>query len=153
MIGYDTQERHLIVPAKGGRGGDSGAGFGLNFYDFDGTTGFTRLSSLGGRNLDECRQAAFHPNGEMVYLLNEKRNVVIVLQYDAEKGEAVPIQMVQSLPSDVIPWDLEIAEDSLLCAANMLTGTIGIFDIQDKNTLPVKLGEIESPSASYILIK
>lgn len=105
MITYDRSGKFLMVPAKGGRGLDCGATAGLNVLTFDPECGFKQVFALGGRNIDECRHVAFHPNGELVYLLNEKRSMVISIHMNRETGEVIPFQVSQTLPDDCVDLD------------------------------------------------
>jgi len=46
------------------------------------------------------RHLAFHPNGRLLYLLNEIKSTVAVFSYVAKRGELQEIQTVSALPKD-----------------------------------------------------
>lgn len=100
QIFYDREEKYLIVSAKGGRNITTGAKTGMNVFTFSPEDGFRLVYSLGGRNLDECRHVAVHPNNRFVYQVNERRNVVISWVLNNETGEMTPFQTSQTLPDD-----------------------------------------------------
>lgn len=141
MITYDNRERFLVVPAKGGRGLDCGALAGLNVLTFDPERGFEQVFALGGRNVDECRHVAFHPNGEVVYLLNEKRSLVISLYMDKETGAMKPFQVSQTLPDDCVDLDPKLytagigltSDGRYLYVTNRGHDSIAMFKVDSEN--------------------
>ena len=100
QIFYDKEEKYLIVSAKGGRDITTGAKHGINVFTFSPEKGFTDVYKLGGRNLDECRHVAIHPNNRFVYQVNERRNVVLSCLLDNETGKLTPFQTSQTLPDN-----------------------------------------------------
>ena len=46
------------------------------------------------------RHLAFHPNGKLVYLINEMASTVITFAYDAKAGTLKELQTVSTLPKD-----------------------------------------------------
>ena len=100
QIFYDKEEKYLIVSAKGGRDITTGAKHGINVFTFSPENGFTDVYKLGGRNLDECRHVAIHPNNRFVYQVNERRNVVLSCLLDNETGKLTPFQTSQTLPDN-----------------------------------------------------
>lgn len=141
MITYDKCGRFLMVPAKGGRGLDCGATAGLNVLTFDPEKGFEQVFSLGGRNIDECRHIAFHPNGKVAYLLNEKRSLVISLYMDSETGAMTPFQVSQTLPDDCVDLDPKLytagigltADGRYLYVTNRGHDSIAMFAVNPEN--------------------
>ena len=100
QIFYDKEEKYLIVSAKGGRDITTGAKCGVHVFTFSPEKGFIPVFSLGGRNLDECRHVAVHPNNRFVYQVNERRNVVLSYLLDHKTGTLVPFQTSQTLPDN-----------------------------------------------------
>ncbi|HLK19843.1 MAG TPA: lactonase family protein [Bryobacteraceae bacterium] len=46
------------------------------------------------------RHLAFHPNGKVVYLINEMGSTIITFSYDAKAGSLSELQTVSTLPAD-----------------------------------------------------
>ena len=59
------------------------------------TPAFAQLPSGAGP-----RHLAFHPNGRVVYVINELDSTIAVHTYDAARGELARVQIVPTLPED-----------------------------------------------------
>jgi 6-phosphogluconolactonase len=46
------------------------------------------------------RHFAFHPNGKILYVLNELLNTMAVFTYDASTGAVQPVQTIETVPKD-----------------------------------------------------
>ncbi|WP_341647969.1 lactonase family protein [Thauera humireducens] len=80
------------------------------------------------------RHLRFHPNGRLVYLLNELDASVDVLGFDADTGTLAPLQTVDSLPPgfEGEPWaaDLQLTPDGrFLYASERRSSTLAAFRI------------------------
>ncbi len=104
QICYDRNERFLLVPTQGRKGGQSG----VMVYDFDAQKGFIEKSFYKSREHDECRHIAVHPNNIFAYVVNEHNNTVTSLLY-GPGGTLEPFQVSQTLP-DTYPGSSQAAE-------------------------------------------
>jgi len=82
------------------------------------------------------RHAAFHPNGEFLFVVSELSSVVTTLQYDAHAGALKELQSVSMLPSDFSGRNdaAEIAvhpNGKLLYASNRGHDSIAVFAIDE----------------------
>ncbi len=83
------------------------------------------------------RHFAFHPSGRYAYVINELANTVTAMNYDAEKGELKPIQMISTLPEgfDKQSWTAEVQvhpSGKFLYGSNRGHNSIAIFTIDEK---------------------
>ena len=135
QIFYDRHEKYLIVSAKGGRDITTGAKTGINVFTFSPEEGFLPVFTLGGRNLDECRHVAVHPNNRFVYQVNERRNVVISYLLNEETGEMIPFQTSQTLPDNcadpklILASGIDITKDGrYLYVSNRGHDSVALFE-------------------------
>ncbi len=80
------------------------------------------------------RHFRFHPNGKLVYLLNELNASVDVFDYDADKGTLKPKQTVDALPAGfqgkIWAADIHLTPDGkFLYASERGTNTLAAFRI------------------------
>lgn len=136
QIFYDRDEKYLIVSAKGGRDITTGAKTGVNVFTFSPEEGFLPVFSLGGRNLDECRHVAVHPNNRFVYQVNERRNVVLSYLLDSETGTLTPFQTSQTLPDNcadpklILASGIDITKDGkYLYVSNRGHDSVALFAV------------------------
>ncbi|HEY9141062.1 MAG TPA: lactonase family protein [Bryobacteraceae bacterium] len=81
------------------------------------------------------RHLAFHPNGKVVYVINELASTVIAFHYDAAKGALQDFQTLSTLPEHFTQPSTaaEIAVNaagSAVYASNRGHDSIALFDIQ-----------------------
>jgi 6-phosphogluconolactonase len=86
------------------------------------------------------RHFRFHPNGKLVYLLNELNASVDVFDYDAEKGTLAPKQTVSALPAGfqgkIWAADIHLTPDGkFLYASERGTNTLAAFKVDPSGTL------------------
>jgi 6-phosphogluconolactonase len=84
------------------------------------------------------RHFRFHPNGKLVYLLNELNASVDVFDYDAEKGTLAPKQTVSALPAGfqgkIWAADIHLTPDGkFLYASERGTNTLAAFKVDSAN--------------------
>jgi 6-phosphogluconolactonase len=83
------------------------------------------------------RHFAFHPNGKIAYVINEMKNTVTVLAYDAEQGEMKTLQTIDTLPRGFKgkSWTAEVVvhpSGKFLYGSNRGHDSIAIFSIDAK---------------------
>jgi 6-phosphogluconolactonase len=81
-----------------------------------------------------ARHLAFHPNGKIVYLLNEMGSALVAFQWDADKGILSQFQSISTLPADfkgdnVSAEILVRADGKFLYATNRGRDSIAVFAI------------------------
>ncbi|MFT3956695.1 MAG: beta-propeller fold lactonase family protein [Piscinibacter sp.] len=86
------------------------------------------------------RHLAFHPNGQLVYLLNELDASVDVLALDAQRGTLAPRQSVSLLPPGFTgePWGAELrltADARFLYASERRSSTLAGFAVDAQGAL------------------
>ena len=151
QIFYDRAEKYLIVSAKGGRSITTGAKTGINVFTFSPENGFTPVYTLGGRNLDECRHVAVHPNNRFVYQVNERRNVVLSCLLDSETGSLTPFQTSQTLPDNcadpglILASGIDITGDGrYLYVSNRGHDSVALYCIDDVSGKLTSMGFVPS---------
>jgi len=98
---------------------------------------------FGARTKAGPRHMVFHPNGRIVYLLNELDAGVDVLAFDAARGTLSPLQTLSTLPAGFTgkPWaaDLHLTPDGrFLYTSERTTNTLAVFAV-DPGTGQLKL--------------
>lgn len=151
QIFYDREEKYLIVSAKGGRDITTGAKTGINVFTFSPEAGFHCVYSLGGRNLDECRHVAVHPNNRFVYQVNERRNVVLSCILNNESGKLVPFQTSQTLPDNcadpklILASGIDITKDGkFVYVSNRGHDSVALFEVDQTSGKLSSLGFVPS---------
>ena len=151
QIFYDRDEKYLIVSAKGGRDIKTGAKSGINVFTFSPESGFTPVYTLGGRNLDECRHVAVHPNNRFVYQVNERRNVVLSCLLNNETGELKPFQTSQTLPDNcadpklILASGIDITKDGkYVYVSNRGHDSVALFEVNPISGKLSSLGFVPS---------
>ncbi len=86
------------------------------------------------------RHLVSHPNGQLVYLINELSNTIIVYRYEPDTGKLHPQQMTSTLPKDFrgenTAAELQIfANGRFLYASNRGHNSIAIFKIEANGDL------------------
>jgi 6-phosphogluconolactonase len=70
-------------------------------YRFDGTKGTLTPAEppqVSPGPLTAPRHFAFHPNGKLAFVINERACSVTAFQFDADKGTLTPVQTISTLP-------------------------------------------------------
>ncbi len=87
------------------------------------------------------RHLAFHPNGKFVYVANELGVSITGFSRDAASGVLTPIETVPTLPKDISPQDVTVAEivchpsGRWLYVSNRLCDTLSVFAIANDGRL------------------
>lgn len=89
---FDSRGRHLIVPDKG-----LDKVFAFRFQD--GRLSAADAPLVAAREGAGPRHLAFHPRGDMAYVVNELDSTVTSYGYDAETGALTPRQILPTLPA------------------------------------------------------
>jgi 6-phosphogluconolactonase len=113
----------------------------VNQYRFDAASGKLAPNDPPAARVKEKagpRHFVFHPNGKLVYLLNELDGSVAAFDYDPEKGQLTDRQTVSALPSgfDGKPWaaDLHMTPDGkFLYASERTSSTLAAFKVDPAN--------------------
>jgi len=89
---------------------------------------------------DGPRHFAFHPNGRLLYSLQEEGSTVMVFDYDAATGAPTPKQTIASVPKGFVGTnftsEIVISRDArFLYAANRLHDSVAWFSIGPQGTL------------------
>jgi 6-phosphogluconolactonase len=113
----------------------------VNQYRFDSASGKLAPNDPPSAPVkDEAgpRHFVFHPNGKLVYLLNELDGSVVVFDYDPEKGRLTDRQTVSALAPgfDGKPWaaDLHLTPDGkFLYASERSSSTLAAFKVDPAN--------------------
>lgn len=108
----------------------------VNLYKFDVATGFIANDPGFVKVPDKAgpRHFVFHPNGKLVYLLNELDGSLVVFAFDGDKGTLAAKQTVSALPAGFTgkPWaaDIHLTPDGkLLYASERTTSTLAAFKV------------------------
>jgi 6-phosphogluconolactonase len=109
----------------------------VNLYKFDaakGTIAPNDPPSVKVTDKAGPRHFVFHPNGKLVYLLNELDGSLVVFTFDGEKGTLTAKQTVSTLPAGFTgkPWaaDIHLTPDGkLLYASERTTSTLAAFKV------------------------
>lgn len=108
----------------------------ISLYKFDVATGFIASDPGFVKVPDKAgpRHFVFHPNGKLVYLLNELDGSLVVFAFDGEKGTLAAKQTVSTLPAGFTgkPWaaDIHLTPDGkLLYASERTTSTLAAFKV------------------------
>jgi len=144
----DPSGRHLLVCELGVDR--------VYVYDFDednGTLGaatqaYAQVSSGAG-----ARHLAFHPNGRMVYVLNELDSTLSVFRYDHERGALSILETRATLPSGFVGHSLaaEVVigpEGTTLYASNRGDASIASFAIDPASQTLGSVRHISSGGAT-----
>lgn len=78
------------------------------------------------------RHLAFHPNGRVVYVVNELDSTLVVFRYDPERGALEEVQTTAASPGGTVarnyPADVHVASSGrVLYASNRGDDTIAVF--------------------------
>jgi 6-phosphogluconolactonase len=92
---FDPSGRFVLVPDKG-----LDRTFILSFDPGQGRLALTDPGFVASRPGAGPRHIAFHPNGEIAWLLNELDSSVATYRWNAATGDLHPLQILPSLPSD-----------------------------------------------------
>ena len=93
------------------------------------------------------RHCAFHPNGRLVYVINELRSTVTAFAYDAAGGVLKELQTLPTLPED-FHGDSTTAEVQVHPSGRFLYGSnrghnsIAVFDIHPQTGVLAPLGHV-----------
>ncbi|MDX2149329.1 MAG: lactonase family protein [Bryobacteraceae bacterium] len=112
----------------------------LLVYRFDASKGtltphdppFARLRPGAGP-----RHFAFHPNGRLVYVINELDSTVTAFAYDSQKGALKEVSTVSTLPAGAAPGNNSTAEVQVHPSGKFLYGSnrghdsIAVFSLAD----------------------
>jgi len=125
----DTSNRNVFVSNLG-----SDAVMQMRFDATSGQLAPNEAPTLAARTKAGPRHLVFHPNGRVVFLLNELDAGVDVLNFDAAKGTLTRVQTLSSLPPGFNgkPWaaDLHVTPDGrFLYTSERTTSTIATFAI------------------------
>ena len=125
----DASNRNLFVSNLG-----SDAVMQMRFDPSAGQVSPNTPPNYSGRPKAGPRHLVFHPNGRIVYLLNELDANVDVLAFDAARGTLSPLQTLSSLPAGFTgkPWaaDLHVTPDGrFLYTSERTTSTLATFAI------------------------
>jgi 6-phosphogluconolactonase len=96
------------------------------------------------------RHMKFHPNGKIIYVLNELALSVTVFDYDAADGTMTPIQTIETLPESVKAKEVFNSSSEIrvhpngkfVYAANRGNDTITVYSV-DESTGKLGLIEVE----------
>jgi len=143
--GHDRPHSHMIQPDPSGRF-VLAADLGLDrilIWKFDAATG--RLipndpPSVALAPGDGPRHFAFHPNGRLVYSLQEEGSTLVTFDYDGATGRLTAKQTISSLPRGFagsnFTSEVAVSPDArFVYAANRLHDTIAWFSIATDGTL------------------
>jgi 6-phosphogluconolactonase len=125
----DAANRHVFVTNLG-----ADRVMQLRFDAAAGRLSLNRASSFAARAGAGPRHLVFHPNGRIVYLLNELDAGVDVLAFDEATGTLSALQTVSSLPAgfDGTPWaaDLHVTPDGrFLYTSERDSSTLACFAV------------------------
>ncbi|HMC14714.1 MAG TPA: beta-propeller fold lactonase family protein [Albitalea sp.] len=125
----DPANRHLFVTNLG-----ADAVMQLRFDAASGELTPNAPANFGARSKAGPRHMVFHPNGRVVYLLNELDAGVDVLAFDAGKGTLSLVQTLSTLPAGFNgkPWaaDLHLTPDGrFLYTSERTTSTLAAFAV------------------------
>jgi 6-phosphogluconolactonase len=85
------------------------------------------------------RHLAFHPNGRVVYLINELASTISVLSYDAARGALAEVQTISTLPKDFNGSDISAEvqvhpSGRFVYGSNRGDDSIAVFGVADERT-------------------
>jgi len=114
------------------------------------------------------RHMAFHPNGQMLYVINEMASTVAAFHYNPVSGQLDPSQIVSTLPEDYAEPNIaaEIAVNaagSVLYASNRGLDSIALFSIDPQRLLIAPMERVSSlgktpryftfdPTGEYLIV-
>lgn len=87
------------------------------------------------------RHMAFHPNGKIVYVLNEFSNTIYGMKFDEQAMRLAAFQIIPTEPSDSVSLYAKAAEIEIdpkgrhLYASNRGHNSIAVYDIDDNGVL------------------
>ncbi|MBP2473412.1 6-phosphogluconolactonase [Crossiella equi] len=101
-------------------------------YTLDlGTGRLTLRATLALKSTAGSRNLVFHPNGKVVYILNELDSTLVVAAYDAASGKLTALQTVSSVPAGVkdnFPGGVAISPDGrFVYGGNRGHNTVAVF--------------------------
>lgn len=143
--GHDRTHSHMILPDPSGRF-VLAADLGLDrilVWKFDAAAG-KRIPndppSVAFPPGDGPRHFAFHPNGRLLYSLQEEGSTIVTFDYDRSTGALKPKQTISSLPPGFagtnFTSEVAVSPDArFVYAANRLHDTISWFSIAADGTL------------------
>jgi 6-phosphogluconolactonase len=148
----DPSNRFVLVSCLGGDV--------VNVYGFDVANGmmagheplYVKVTAKAGP-----RHFAFHPNGTLLYLLNELDGSLVVFAFDGDKGTLSAKQTVSALPPGFAgqAWaaDIHLTPDGkLLYASERTTSTLAGFRVDADGMLtPVGSFETEQQPRSFAI--
>lgn len=143
--GHDGPHSHMIQPDPSGRF-VLAAGLGLDrilVWKFDAISGKLAVNdrpSVAFPPGDGPRHFVFHPNGRLLYSLQEEGSTLVTLDYDGATGRLTAKQTISSLPLGFVGTnfasDVAISPDArFVYAANRLHDTIAWFAVAAHGTL------------------
>jgi 6-phosphogluconolactonase (cycloisomerase 2 family) len=130
---FDSSGRYIIVPDKGL---DK-----IFTFRFDaGRLSAVATPSVVTRETAGPRHLAFHPAGNFAYVVNELDSTVTTYDYDAEKGELGPKQILSTLPQSYTgnsrAAGIQVdGEGRFVYASNRGYDSIAVFAIDPQNGL------------------
>src|SRR6185312_5033285 len=121
-------------------------------YRFDSNTGAISLNGAEQASVPPGsgpRHLVFHPNGRMLYVINEMGSTVSTFHYDAASGKLELLQSVSTLPEGFTGANIaaEIALNaagSVLYASNRGIEDIALFTIDPQQFLPAPMERVSS---------
>ena len=143
--GHDRTHSHMILPDPSGRF-VLAADLGLDrilVWRFDAATGKLTPNdppSVAVPPGDGPRHFAFHPNGKLLYSLQEEGSTLVTFDYDGATGRLNAKQTISSLPPGFagsnFTSEVAVSSDArFVYAANRLHDTIAWFSIAADGTL------------------
>jgi len=143
--GHDRTHSHMILPDPSGRF-VLAADLGLDrilIWKFDAVAGKLIPNDPDSAAVapgDGPRHFAFHPNGRLLYSLQEEGSTLVTFDYDGANGHLKPKQTISSLPTGFAGTnytsEIAISPDArFVYAANRLHDTIAWFSIAPGGTL------------------
>ncbi|SDI23649.1 6-phosphogluconolactonase, cycloisomerase 2 family [Pseudomonas flavescens] len=130
---FDTSGRHIIVPDKG-----LNKVFAFRFHA--GRLSEASAASVSTRETAGPRHIAFHPRGDVAYVVNELDSTVTTYAYDAQTAGLSPQQILSSLPAsytgDSRAAGIQVdAEGRFVYASNRGYDSIAVFAIEAQSGL------------------
>lgn len=143
--GHDRTHSHMILPDPSGRF-VLAADLGLDrilIWKFDAAAGKlipNEPASVAVAPGDGPRHFAFHPNGRLLYSLQEEGSTLVTFDYDGDAGRLTARQTISTLPPGFAGTnytsEIAISRDArFVYAANRLHDTIAWFSIETGGTL------------------
>jgi 6-phosphogluconolactonase len=108
-------------------------------YDLDAENASIRPSDVGAVDVHDGagpRHLAFHPDGDVAYLVNELDSTLVAFERDPASGDLDPVATVDTIPGsfegDNYPADVHVHPDGdVLYSSNRGQDTIATFSIDD----------------------